>query len=65
KSSLWKRLIGLGTVARVVRSAPCPTLVLPRRWRVTPEQYRPAALPDVRQPTQGRESASAVIQFGR
>ena len=38
----WKRFLGLGTVERVVRNAPCPTLVLPRIWKITPEQYRHA-----------------------
>jgi nucleotide-binding universal stress UspA family protein len=45
KPSRWKRLLGLGTVERVVRSAPCPTLVLPRVWKITPEQYRQAMRP--------------------
>ena len=40
KPSRWKRFWGLGTVERVVRTAPCPTLVLPRVWKITPEQYR-------------------------
>ena len=30
------------TVERVVRNAPCPTLVLPRVWRIAPQQYREA-----------------------
>jgi nucleotide-binding universal stress UspA family protein len=38
KPSLWKRLLGLGTVKAVVRAAPCPTLVLPRIWKMSPEQ---------------------------
>ena len=42
--SRWKRFLGLGTVERVVRNAPCPTLVLPRIWKITPEQYRHAML---------------------
>jgi nucleotide-binding universal stress UspA family protein len=41
----WKRFLGLGTVERVVRSAPCPTLVLPRVWKIMPEQYRQAMRP--------------------
>jgi len=45
KPSRWKRFLGLGTVERVVRNAPCPTLVLPRVWRITPEQYRQAMRP--------------------
>jgi nucleotide-binding universal stress UspA family protein len=45
KPSRWKRLLGLGTIERVVRSAPCPTLVLPRAWKITPEQYRQAVRP--------------------
>ena len=45
KPSRWKRFLGLGTIERVVRSAPCPTLVLPRIWKITPEQYRQAMLP--------------------
>ena len=43
--SRWKRFLGLGTVERVVRNAPCPTLVLPRIWKITPEQYRQAMRP--------------------
>jgi nucleotide-binding universal stress UspA family protein len=42
KPSHWKRFLGLGTVGRVVRNARCPTLVLPRVWKITPEQYRHA-----------------------
>jgi nucleotide-binding universal stress UspA family protein len=42
KPACWKRLLGLGTVERVVRNARCPTLVLPRIWKITPEQYRHA-----------------------
>ena len=45
KPSRWKRLLGLGTIERVVRNAPCPTLVLPRVWKITPEQYRQAMRP--------------------
>jgi nucleotide-binding universal stress UspA family protein len=45
KPSRWKRLLGLGTIERVVRNAPCPTLVLPRVWKITPEQYRHAMRP--------------------
>jgi nucleotide-binding universal stress UspA family protein len=45
KPARWKRLLGLGTVERVVRSAPCLTLVLPRIWKITPEQYRQAMRP--------------------
>jgi nucleotide-binding universal stress UspA family protein len=37
--SRWKQLLRFGTVQRVVRNAPCPTLVLPHAWRITPEQY--------------------------
>lgn len=33
------------TVERIVRNAPCPTLVLPRVWRITPQQYREATRP--------------------
>jgi nucleotide-binding universal stress UspA family protein len=40
KPSRWKRFLGLGTVERVVRNARCPTLVLPRIWKIAPEQYR-------------------------
>jgi nucleotide-binding universal stress UspA family protein len=42
KPSRWKRFLGLGTIERVVRNAPCPTLVLPRVWKITLEQYRQA-----------------------
>jgi nucleotide-binding universal stress UspA family protein len=42
KPSRWKRFLGLGTVERVVRTARCPTLVLPRVWKIAPEQYRHA-----------------------
>jgi len=40
--SRWKQLFGLDTVERVVRNARCPTLVLPRILKITPEQYRQA-----------------------
>ena len=33
------------TVERVVRKAPCLTLVLPRAWKIAPEQYRRAMRP--------------------
>jgi nucleotide-binding universal stress UspA family protein len=42
KPACWKRFLGLGTVERVVRNARCPTLVLPRIWKIAPEQYRHA-----------------------
>ena len=42
KPACWKRFLGLGTVERVVRNARCPTLVLPRIWKIAPEQYRQA-----------------------
>jgi nucleotide-binding universal stress UspA family protein len=42
KPSRWKRFLDLGTVERVVRNARCPTLVLPRVWKIAPEQYRHA-----------------------
>jgi nucleotide-binding universal stress UspA family protein len=45
KPACWKRFFGLGTVERVVRTARCPTLVLPRIWKITPEQYRHAMRP--------------------
>jgi nucleotide-binding universal stress UspA family protein len=45
KPVCWKRFLGLGTVERVVRNARCPTLVLPRIWKITPEQYRQAMRP--------------------
>jgi nucleotide-binding universal stress UspA family protein len=44
KPACWKRILSLGTVERVVRNARCPTLVLPRIWKITPEQYRHAML---------------------
>jgi nucleotide-binding universal stress UspA family protein len=50
----WKKFLGLGTVERVVRSAPCPTLVLPRIWKVAPEQYR-----QVMRPWSGAQSSVA------
>ena len=45
KPACWKRILSLGTVERVVRNARCPTLVLPRIWKITPEQYREAMRP--------------------
>jgi len=45
KPSRWKRFLGLGTIERVVRNTPCPTLVLPRVWKITPEQFRHAMCP--------------------
>ena len=47
KPSVWKRLLDLGTVKSIVRAAPCPTLVLPRIWKMTPQQG-PAAFQPVR-----------------
>jgi nucleotide-binding universal stress UspA family protein len=54
KPSRWKRFLGLGTVGRVVRNARCPTLVLPRVWKITPEQYRYA----MRLPSDARSNAA-------
>lgn len=34
KPSRWKTLFGTGTIERVVRHAPCPTLVLPDEWKL-------------------------------
>ena len=45
KPSRWRRWLGQGIVEAVVRGAPCPTLVLPRQWQLTPEQYRQAFRP--------------------
>lgn len=45
KASRFKWRLSPATVERVVRNAPCPTLVLPRVWRITPEQYREATRP--------------------
>jgi nucleotide-binding universal stress UspA family protein len=45
KASRLKWRLSPATVERVVRNAPCPTLVLPRVWRITPEQYREATRP--------------------
>ena len=45
KPACWKRILSLGTVERVVRNARCPTLVLPRIWKITPEQYRQTMRP--------------------
>jgi nucleotide-binding universal stress UspA family protein len=42
KPSRLKWRLSPATVERVVQNAPCPTLVLPRVWRITPEQYREA-----------------------
>jgi len=42
RASRRKWLLSPATVERVVQNAPCPTLVLPRVWRITPEQYREA-----------------------
>lgn len=56
KPSCWKRFLGQGTVERVVRSAPCPTLVLPRTWKIPPERYRDAMR------TRGDARSNAVWQ---
>ncbi|HEY3913645.1 MAG TPA: universal stress protein [Verrucomicrobiae bacterium] len=40
KPSVWRRLLDLGTVKAIVRAAPCPTLVLPRLWKMPPSQNR-------------------------
>jgi nucleotide-binding universal stress UspA family protein len=45
KCSPWKRWYGERTVEGVVRLAPCPTLVLPRIWKMTPEEARHAPRP--------------------
>ncbi len=45
KPSRLKWRLSPATVERVIRDAPCPTLVLPRVWRITPEQYREATRP--------------------
>ena len=45
KPSRAKWQIRRTTVERVVRKAPCLTLVLPRAWKTTPEQYRRAMRP--------------------
>jgi nucleotide-binding universal stress UspA family protein len=45
KSSRAKWQFRPTTVERVVRKAPCLTLVLPRAWKITPEQYRHAMRP--------------------
>jgi nucleotide-binding universal stress UspA family protein len=42
KVGRWKLLFGSRTAERVVRAAPCLTLVLPGAWRIVPEQYRQA-----------------------
>jgi nucleotide-binding universal stress UspA family protein len=34
------------TAERLVRSAPCLTLILPRVWKISPEQYRGAMRPE-------------------
>ena len=39
----WR--FGQTTVERVVRDAPCLTLVLPRIWKITPAQYRQSLRP--------------------
>ena len=42
KISLWPGLFRSRTTEQVVKSAPCSTLVLPRNWTITPQQYRQA-----------------------
>ena len=54
KPSRWKRFLGQGTVERVVRNTRCPTLVLPRVWKIAPEQYRCA----MRLPSDARSNAA-------
>ena len=53
KASRLKWRFSPATVERVVRNAPCPTLVLPRVWKITPQQYREATRPA---PAADRES---------
>jgi nucleotide-binding universal stress UspA family protein len=53
KPSFWKQLLIDGTVKSVVRMAPCPTLVLPRIWTATPEEYQDAAQLAERAPAHG------------
>ncbi len=43
---VWKWRFNATTVERVVRAAPCLTLVLPRTWQLTPEQYRRTLRPE-------------------
>jgi len=50
KPSRLKWRLSPATVERVVQNAPCPTLVLPRVWRITPEQYREAMRPENARP---------------
>ena len=45
RPSRLKWRLSPATVERVVRNAPCPTLVLPRVWRITPQQYREVTRP--------------------
>jgi nucleotide-binding universal stress UspA family protein len=44
RRSKWR--LRLTTVEHVVRNAPCLTLVLPRSWKITPQQYRQAMRPE-------------------
>src|SRR5258708_2453763 len=39
KPSRLKWRLSPANVERVVQNAPCPTLVLPRVWKISPEQY--------------------------
>ncbi len=61
KPSRWKRFLGLGTVERVVRNARCPTLVLPRIWKITPEQYRQAMRPRSDAPSDAVQQTNGVL----
>jgi len=65
KPSRWKQFLGLGTVERVVRNARCPTLVLPRVWKITPEQYRHAMRPrsDTRSNTAWQPNAGLLHAY--
>jgi nucleotide-binding universal stress UspA family protein len=61
KPSRWKRFLGMGTVERVVRNARCPTLVLPRVWKITPEQYRHAMRPRSDAPSDAVRQTNGVL----
>ncbi len=61
KPARWKRFLGSGTVERVVRNAPCPTLVLPRVWKITPEQYRQAMRPRSDAPSDAVRQTNGVL----
>jgi nucleotide-binding universal stress UspA family protein len=67
KPGSWARLFGTGTTERVVRAAPCPTLVLPRKRPITQFVESPLPRGDTQEMqwsearTRGRQAAESCF----